>query len=275
MKKKITIALDEKILKKIDKEVDQNRAKNRSAAIESHLIKYYGDFTDTSAIIFCHDNKWDNREYPFDTPKSLLVIRDKSIILRQIEIFLNIWIKDIHISIPTWTSDIFKKELNSHYPQHLFYLYELTHNIKTWDALTEIMTRWSIWETIFISNWDNFYGSLNLWKYYEFHKKQDSDFSFCLKFVMTPEQLWNVVIQWEKIIDFVEKPKAQATYLTNSGLYITSKNYLKSQDYGSHLETDFFPYIPSKSNVVWFLYSWEWEHIQNDSTFERVNGELI
>jgi Arc/MetJ-type ribon-helix-helix transcriptional regulator len=75
MKKKITIALDENILSKIDREVDEGKAKNRSAAIESHLIKYYGDFTDASAIIFSHDDKWDNREYPFETPKSLLLVR--------------------------------------------------------------------------------------------------------------------------------------------------------------------------------------------------------
>ena len=41
MKKKITIALDENILEKIDREVEHGKAKNRSAAIESHLVKYY------------------------------------------------------------------------------------------------------------------------------------------------------------------------------------------------------------------------------------------
>lgn len=59
MKKKITIALDENILARIDWEVEADKAKNRSAAIESHLVKYYGDFTDASAIIFAHDYKWD------------------------------------------------------------------------------------------------------------------------------------------------------------------------------------------------------------------------
>lgn len=275
MKKKITIALDENILEKIDKEVDDNKAKNRSAAIESHLVKYYGGFTDASAIIFAHDNKWDNREYPFNTHKSLLQIRGKSIIERQISMFLKAGLTNIHISIPNWAKQDFKKELDRAFPQSHFFLYEENHSTQTWDTLRSILEKGDIWEILFISNGDNFYGALDIEKYYEFHKKQWSDFSFCLKFVMTPEQLWNVVIQWEKIIAFVEKPMSQATYLTNSGLYITSKKFLKNHDFWSHLETDFFPHIPNSSHVVWYLYSGEWEHIQNDSTFERVNGELL
>jgi len=272
MKKKITIALDENILSKIDKDVVEKKAKNRSAAIESHLIKYYWDFTDASAIIFAHDNKWDNRKYPFNIPKSLLKIRGNTIIKRQIELFINSWISDIHISIPEWTIDFFKVETKLFFPQNTFIFYEKNVNCETWDTLKTILNENNIREKVFISNGDNFYWSLDIEKYYDFHKKHWSDFSFCLKFVMTPERLWNVIIQWEKIIGFVEKPKAQATYLTNSGLYITSKKYLEQNEFGSHLETDFFPYIPSNSNIVWYLYSGEWEHIQNDSTLERVNN---
>jgi choline kinase len=40
-----------------------------------------------TAIIFAHDYKWDNRKYPFDIPKSLLEVRKRTIISRQVEIF--------------------------------------------------------------------------------------------------------------------------------------------------------------------------------------------
>jgi NDP-sugar pyrophosphorylase family protein len=203
------------------------------------------------------------------------LVRWKSIVSRQIETFLKAGISDIHISVPLWTLDVFKSECKKYFPQNIFYFYEQNADLKTGDSLKNILSHWDIWEKLFISNGDNFYGSLDIEKYYEFYKRHEADFAFCLKFVMTPEQLWNVVIQWEKVIDFVEKPKAQASYLTNSWLYISSKNFLEKHNYWSHLEIDFFPYITHSSNVVWFLYSWEWEHIQNDSTYERVNGELL
>jgi len=231
MKKKITIALDENILEKIDREVTEKKAKNRSASIESHLVKYYWDFTDTSAIIFAHDNKWDNRKYPFDIPKSLLEIRWKSIIRRQIDLFLQSGITDFHISIPIWKKESFLSELHNYFPNNIFNLYEIDEMTLSWDTLKYILDWEKIWEKLFISNGDNFYGSLDIEKYYQFHKKQWADFSFCLKFVMTPEQLWNVVIQWEKIIAFVEKPKAKATYLTNSGVYITTKDFLRAHSF--------------------------------------------
>lgn len=275
MKKKITIALDENILARIDADVDQNKAKNRSAAIESHLIKYYGDFTDASAIIFAHDEKWDNREYPFDEPKMLLKVRWESIIARQIIMFLKEWISDIHISVPVWMRKAVKEALNKRFPQQVFSLYEMDTSVQTGDALRVFMNTKNIGEKLFISNGDIFFWDLDIKQYYKFHKKHGADFSFSLKFVMTPEQLGNVVIQWEKIIAFVEKPQAKATYLTNSGLYITTKSFLEKNDFWSHLETDFFPYIPNSSNVIGYLYSGEWEHIQNDSTLERVNGELL
>lgn len=275
MKNKITIALDEKILWKIDREVENGEAKNRSAAIESHLVKFYGDFALTSAIIFAHDNKWDNRPYPFSVPKSLLAIRWKNIISRQIDIFLSVWITDIHMSIPKWDQKIFESTLKAQYPQLKLHFYELDEKNMTGNALQKLLETAYLWENLVISNGDIFYGNLDLKKYLEFSQKKTFDFAFCLKFVMTPEQLWNVIIQWENVIDFVEKPKAKPSYLTNSGLYITTKKFLEKNNLGESLEKDFFPYICKQYSIWWFLYSGEWEHIQNDSTFERVNWELL
>lgn len=275
MKKKITIALDENILSRIDTEVENGKSKNRSAAIESHLVKHYGDFTDASAIIFAYDYKWDNREYPFDVPKSLLSVRDVPILVRQIQKYLWIGVSDIHILIPKGDKKIFESTLKLQFPWNVFTFYEVDVNIQTWDALAEVINQGILWEKLFISNGDIFFWNLDIEKYYEFFKRKSVDFAMCLKFVMTPEQLWNVVIQGEKIIDFVEKPKAQASYLTNSGMYITSLSFLQKNNFWSYLEKDFFPTICNNFEVAWFLYSWEWEHIQNDSTFERVNWYLM
>jgi dTDP-glucose pyrophosphorylase len=61
--------------------------------------------------------------------------------------------------------------------------------------------------------------------------EQKSDFSFLLKFVINPEQLGNIRINGNKIIEFVEKPKANALFLTNSGLYITSRKFLDKHNF--------------------------------------------
>ena len=80
---------------------------------------------------------------------------------------------------------------------------------------------------------------------------------------------------WNKVVWFVDKPKAKQTYLTNSGLYLTTRDFLDKQDFWDYLEYTYFPKIVETENIIAYIYSWEWEHIQNDSAYERVNGWLM
>lgn len=275
MKKKITISLDEKILSRIDKAVNSWNWKNRSSVIDNILKEKYWDFIDMTAIIFAHDYKWDNRNYPFDIPKALLEVRKKTIVTSQVEIFTKAWIKNIILTIPDWTAENFKDELLLKFPQVIFIFLEMNSDIKTWTALKEALNIENTSKNLLIANWDIFYWNLDIEEYFTYHKKQDSDFSLCLKFVLSPEQLGNVQIHWNKIINFVEKPKASQMNLTNSWLYITTRDFLDKYDFWDYLEHDFFPKLPDLWNTVWYVYSWEWEHIQNDSAFERVNWWLM
>jgi Arc/MetJ-type ribon-helix-helix transcriptional regulator len=100
MKRKITVSIDENILERIDQDVADGKGKNRSSVIEGLLESTYGEFVDSTVIIFAHDHKWDNRHYPFDIPKALLEVRKETIIKRQIKIFMKPGIKNIIITIP-------------------------------------------------------------------------------------------------------------------------------------------------------------------------------
>lgn len=275
MKKKITISLDENILARIDNSVKSFEGKNRSSVIENILKERYGDFVDVTTIIFAHDNKWDNRKYPFDKPKSLLEVRKKSIISKQIETFTKSWIKNIILLVPENSQNQFEEELLLKFPHINFDFVEVNSDLKTWEALKEALKRENTSKKLLIANWDIYYWDLNIEEYYNYHKTQKSDFSLCLKFVLNPEQLWNVQINWNKIINFVEKPKASQMNLTNSGLYITSRDFLDKYDFWDYLEKDFFPKLPDIWNNIWYIYSWQWEHIQNDSAYERVNWWLM
>ncbi len=271
MKDKITISLNENILSKIDEDILLGKWKNRSQVIESVLKERYWDFAWVSVIIFCHDYKWDNRFYPFDKPKWLLEISWESVISRQVNIFKKAWITNIIITIPLNTKELFSKELKSKYKLINFEFVELDPKKMTWEALREALKVENISNNLIISNWDIYYWNLNLEDYYKYHQEQKWDFSFLLKFVLNPEQLWNVQINWNKVIWFVEKPKASSLLLTNSWLYITTKNFLEKNNFWNYLEYDFFPKLPELWNAIWYVYTGQWEHVQNDSAFERVN----
>lgn len=275
MKKKITISLDENILERIDILVKKWVEKNRSFVIENILKERFWDFQDITCIVFAYDYKWDNRKYPFDKPKSLLSIRGISIIHRQIQLLSKSGITDFIICVPENEKEVFEIEIISTFPWLQVSFLELPHEELTWRALRNVMENFKLKDNIIISNGDIYYGDLDIEKYYTYHKNQKSDFSFCLKFVMTPEQLWNVGINWNRILAFVEKPESKPTYLINSGLYITTRKFLEKHDYGEYLEKNFFPKLPEISNTIWYIYSWQWEHIQNDSAYERVNNQVL
>lgn len=267
MKKKITIALEEDILYRIDREVSLWHAKNRSAAIESHLRKFYGEFSDASVIIFAFDYKWDDAAYHFDIPKSLLSWRGQSILERQIQLFLQQGITDYHIVIPSGTQKEFEEHIFKSYKWVDIHFYESSFDIDTGSALRQVVEKKSLNENLFIVNWDMYFESLDIDKYFDFHKRKWADFSFCLKFSMNPETFGNVLIQWDTVVDYVEKPKLRATYLTNTWLYISSRSFLERKDFWNSLERDFFPNLTHNYEVGGFIYSWECHHIQSDEVY--------
>ncbi|MCH2188957.1 hypothetical protein MK079_03970 [Candidatus Gracilibacteria bacterium] len=275
MKSKITISLDENILANIDYSIQSGNGKNRSAVIENILKERYGAFHDMTAIIFAHDYKWDNRDYPFDTPKSLLQVRGSSLLSSQIDAFSKSGIVHMIILIPEGTKELFEESIMMKYKHLNISFIEIDPEIKTGAALRVALKEEKTDKNLLISNGDIFYGNLSIEEYYQYHKEQKSDFSLCLKFVLNPEQLGNVQVHGNKIIHFVEKPKASQMNLTNSGLYITTRKFLDSHNFGEYLEQDFFPKLPEICKNIGYVYPGEWEHIQNDSAYERVNGWLI
>ncbi|MDD5770500.1 MAG: sugar phosphate nucleotidyltransferase [Candidatus Gracilibacteria bacterium] len=272
MKDKITISLSEDILSKIDNDIKAGKQKNRSQVIENILKERYGNFSQVTVIIFCHDYKWDNRPYPFDIAKGLLLINGESIISRQVQIFSKAGITNIIITIPPNSTEVFSKELKIKYKNISFSFIELDPELKTGSSLKEVFKKEHTLEELIIANGDIYYGSLDLESYFNYHKEQKSDFSFLLKFVANPEQLGNVLINGNKVIKFVERPKANPFYLTNSGLYITTRSFLDKNDFGDYLEYDLFTKLPELGNIIGYIHTHEWEHIQNDSAYERVNG---
>lgn len=275
MKKKITISLDENILDRVDNSVSKWEGKNRSSIIESTLKERYWDFVDVTVIIFWYDRKWDNRAYPFDIPKPLLKVRGRTIADRQVESFVKTGIKNIIYLIEPNSKELFTKELLEKYYSTNFDFIEIDSDLKTWDALKIALKSKNTSKNLMIANWDIFYWNLDVEEYYNYHKEQKWDFSMLLKFVLNPEQLWNVQIHWNKIINFVDRPKASQMNLTNSWLYLTTRDYLDKSDFWEYLEHTYFPKIVKKDTVISYIYQWEWEHIQNDSAYERVNWWLM
>jgi NDP-sugar pyrophosphorylase family protein len=86
---------------------------------------------DVTVIIFGHDRKWDNRDYPFELPKPLLDIRGKTVANRQIEAFVKTGIKNIIYLIEPDSTKLYEDELLKKYPNTNFNFVEIESDLKT------------------------------------------------------------------------------------------------------------------------------------------------
>ncbi|MFW6025220.1 MAG: nucleotidyltransferase family protein, partial [Candidatus Woesearchaeota archaeon] len=76
------------------------------------------------------------------------------------------------------------------------------------------------------------------------------------------------VLENEKIIKFLEKPKSPPTSYINSGLYVLSpkiKKYFSNKDY-LMLEDDLFPILAQERKLLGYKWEGRW---QDMGTFER------
>lgn len=85
MKEKITITLEDDLLRSLDILVQNGVGKNRSQIIESFLREHMSENNRIHAIILAHDTKWDHGIYSYDVPKCLLDIDKNPVLFYQMK----------------------------------------------------------------------------------------------------------------------------------------------------------------------------------------------
>lgn len=274
MKDKIAITVEKDIIESIDKLIKNWLGKNRSQVIEQFLKKQIYDEDSIHAFIIANDIKWDNWDYNFDIPKQLLKINKKSVIFHQVRLMSLWWINRITIIIPEWKIDLFKKDLEWFFPHIKIDFVEVAPEAKTWTAIKAWMKKLLEAKYILITNWDTYIPDLNLLDFIKYHKNNNSNWTFILKYIRTNlHKFWNVTIQWNLVSEYIEKPKStnMFKYLTNCGWYLVTKEFWDSISYDwEWLETDLFPFLPSYWNIFAYIYPNAWWHIQSMWEYEMA-----
>ncbi|HLD33715.1 MAG TPA: sugar phosphate nucleotidyltransferase [Candidatus Nanoarchaeia archaeon] len=275
MKERITITLEEDILKDVDLYVGKDHIKNRSHAVEVLLKKALGKRCPRKAVILCGGKGTRLRPITQEIPKPLIPVHGKPLVEHLIDLFKKYDIKDIVLSVG------YKKEKIKEYfgngqrvGVNISYIEESEESpLGTAGPLKKAREMFK--ESFIVTNGDEL-KDINLEEMYDIHKTNKSKITIALTTVADPSQYGCAELSGSRILRFIEKPpkdKAPSN-LINSGLYIMEPDAIDLIPEGfAMLEKDVFPIVAYNGGLFGYPFTGQWYDTGNLERWERALNE--
>lgn len=266
IKEKITISISSELLNKVDSKIDKINFKNRSHVIEWLVREWMKLRQDIWAIIIANENKWDNWNYPLDKPKSLVEVDWKTFIEKQLEMLKKANIENCVIAV--W----YNSEMIKNYLKNKSYWINIKFLDCNQDDESEkvILNATKILKVnkVLVILWDTYFHWLDLTDFIYYHNTNNSDLSIIVKTIEASEGYWNIKLEWNNIVKFVEKPlhKEDISFIINTWVYLINKDKLIPTNENLKIEKNFFPDFVKNNKAKAYFHNWKWFHMQNDET---------
>jgi len=264
VKERITITLDEDLIKEIDEKVDGFLIKNRSHAIESYLFKVLGINKIRKAVVLSGGQS--------KKIQALTKVHGKFVIEHILELLKKFGVSEIIIILSDNRQKI-KDELGdgTRYGLSITYIPE-SAPLGTAGAL-KLATKF-LTEPFIVTN-DDELKNIDLAEMFKEHKVRESVATIALTTVSNPSKYGVARMQGSNILEFVEKPKKDApSNLINSGLYIFEPDILDViPDKFSMLEKDIFPKLAKKRQLNGFISAGQWFDLDTNKSVEIAKSK--
>ncbi|MBU0756693.1 MAG: NTP transferase domain-containing protein [Nanoarchaeota archaeon] len=273
MKERITITLEKDIISTIDRNVDGRKIKNRSHAIELYLSRVLGENRPKKAVLLLGGKGTRFRPITYELPKALLPVQGKPVPEHLFELFKKYGIKDLVFSVG-YKSDKIKEYFGdgSKFGVNISYVVE-KEAVGSAGALKLASNLLS--ETFVVTNGDEL-KDIDLEDMYAFHKENDALITLALTTVRDPSSYGVALLQGNRILRFVEKPKKEdaPSKLIHAGLSIWEPAALDMVPEGfSMFEKDIFPKIAKEGKLYGYNFSGQWFDTGTPERYEKAIRE--
>lgn len=269
MKERITITLDDKLIKQIDKRINGTIIKNRSQQIELLLRKALGIDIPDKAVILVGGKGTRLRPLTYKLPKVLLEVKGKSVIEHLFDLLKKYGIRDIILCVGYMKEKI-KEYLGdgSKFGVNITYVEE-EKPLGTAGPLK--LAKQYLNSSFIVSNGDEL-KDINIPRMYRLHKRKNALATVALTTVSDPSHYGVAKVDGSRILDFIEKPKLEApSNLINAGFYILEPEVIDLIPDGfSMLEKDVFPQLARKGRLRGFPFHGQWFDIGNLEKYEKA-----
>ncbi len=252
MKERVTLTIDEDLLRRIDGRVDGNAVKNRSHAIELLLRKAFRGTTPTTAAILAGGKGGRG------TPEALADVKGAPMIQHNIDLCVRFGIRDI-ILIAGPLNERLRSIYGDgeHHNVRITYLDE-KEPLGTAGCLRLLRER--VKETLIVLNGDEL-KDVNLQRLYEAHLESGARATIALTTVEDPSSYGAALLDGSRILRFVEKPRKEdaPSKLINAGLYLLEPDVLDLIPAGfATLEQDVFPKLAKAGTLQGYPFAGQW-----------------
>jgi NDP-sugar pyrophosphorylase family protein len=263
VKQKISITIDEKLLKEIDKAIDNIYIRNRSQAIERFISNSVGE--EKTAVILAGGEEERIRigsDFMIGTE-----IMGKPLLEIAVNKLRESGFKDIFIvarsKVLTRAFEILSD--GTSYGVKVTYIEE---KVSRGTANTLKLVKGKVKTRFLCVYGDIYFNNINLDTIWNDHVKQTPVATLMLTTSPKPSEKGTVTVEGNKILQFIQKPKDSDIYLVFSPLFVAEPELLEYV--GNSLEKDVFPKVAEKGLLRGYLSSEKEVHIHTKEDAKRV-----
>jgi NDP-sugar pyrophosphorylase family protein len=267
MKERVTLTLEKDILKMVDDRVDGTKIKNRSHAIELFIRHALQGQMPSTAVILAG-----GRKSKAGNPKALAEVNGKPLIVYNIELCQRHGVKNIIICTSSSEQIMECCGDGKRFGVSITYIQE---NEPLGTAGPLKLLRDKLTSTFILLNGDEL-KDINLNRMFHMHLENDSKATIALTTVDDPSQYGVAMLDGNKIMRFVEKPKPEdaPSRLINAGLYILEPEILRLVPEGfSMIEQDVFPKLAREGELYGYPFSGQWVDTRDSERMQRAAKE--
>jgi len=273
MKERVTITLDEDLIKQLDKRIDGEEIRNRSQEIEKILEDSLGISIPSKALILAGGKGTRLRPLTYKIPKGLIEVQGKTLTEWLFELFKKYGIRDVILSVG-YLADRIRDYFTdgSKFGMNIEYVKEDPDKpLGTAGPLR--LAKDMLTDSFIVSNGDEL-KCINIPRMFRLHKRKNALATIALTTVNDPSQYGVARLDGSRIIEFVEKPKKSEapSNLINSGFYIIETEIIEMIPRGKFcsLEREIFPKLAKEGRLRGFPFSGQWFDTGNIERLERA-----
>lgn len=270
MKERVTITLDTELLAQIDKRIDGTIIKNRSQQIENLLTNALGAYIPEKAVILVGGKGTRLRPLTLAMPKCMMDVQGKTITEHMFELLKKYGIRNVMLSVGHMKEKV--KEYYGNGNKFGVNIRYIEENEPLGTAGPLKLAKPYLKDSFIVTNGDEL-KTINIPRMFRLHKRKNALATIALTTVKDPTQYGVAKMSGTRILEFVEKPKAEEapSNLINAGFYILEPEIIEMLPDGfSMLEKDVFPQLAKQGRLRGFLTAGQWFDIGSLERYETA-----
>lgn len=269
MPEKLTVELNDNILKGIDSRIDGSKMKNRSQVVEHLISGLINRENVKKAFILAGGEGSRMRPFTYEIPKSLIPVQGKPLLQHLLDLLRKYDVRDVILSTG-YMGDKIREYFGNGYRFGVQISYvEEKESLGTAGPLN--LARDLLDKTFLMFNGD-ILANIDLDDFINSHAKNDGIATLTLKPVRDPSRFGVAKLKGNRILKFIEKPDPSVkSRLINAGVYILEPEVIDYVPKGkAMMETDVFPKLAEEGRLYGYPFDGQWFDTGTHEAYEKA-----